>query len=699
MRKMISLFTLVFVLFLASCSGPKQEVLTDPEIDGSQINVELGHAGNMSAVTFSPDGKYVASSSYDYRIIIWDYQTGHQVMAINPQSSDDALNYMSLNYTSDGTKLLAGGYGQVDIYNVADGSLLKSVEVYGFDGKSLAISPDDKFFAIDGDDDNAFLYSIDAGTSSVTFEGHTGSIYKLAFSPDGKMLASASYDSTVIVWDVETGDAVKTIQENNEINYIAFNNTSNIFAYSVDDEDQTHVWDADAMKELNVIDEEAEYIVFMGDNLLLREYSDIKEINIETGEEIMSIDDYGYKLAVSSDNAHIAGVSSRGVTVFDASTGNVVNEFGKDTRMALKLHVSASGKFIVAECNHKSGSGGPDILSFAVDTTNGFTAYPTSGSGCNSMSFRGNEDVIFAEEYYGEAYYYNLASGQSISKIEDKVTEPFNITSDGKLLIAEDKEESDSYAIFDAATGDKIKELVNTDAYLYFTGITPDDKYYVILTMDFFKVFELPSGNEVKSFDREDMDDIVFVDQLSDGKYVVGRASYDGFSLCDMMTGEVVFFVKDINAKSAALNSDKNTVAIACDDWTVKIFDIAQNAQTQTLKSHTAVLKSVTYTPDGKYLISSAADNQIKVWDLQGTLVLTIVGLEKLSDYDGETKDWVAFAPNGRYDGTQAGIDKFLYFDKAGERVPASTYKDQCYTKNLIGRTLGQNFIEVAVAE
>ena len=310
------------------------------------------------------------------------------------------------------------------------------------------------------------------------------------------------------------------------------------------------------------------------------------------------------------------------------------------------------------------------------------------------MDFKGKEDVVFAEEFYGELLYYDLKTGNSLSKIEDKVTDPVSITSDGTLLIAEDKKNSGAYAIFNPKTGEKIKDLVNSSAYHYFSGITPDDKYYVMLTMDFFKVWELPSGNEVKNYKREEMDNVKFVDMTADGKYIVGRADTREFKICDILTGEVLFIVKDIEPKYAALNLDKNIVAIACDDWTVKVYDIAKNAQVSTLKGHLSSVVNVCYTPDGKYLLSSAQDNQTKVWDsATGKELLTIIGLEKLGEYKGKTKDFVVFAPNGRYDGTEAGISQFLFMTKGTERLPVDAYKDKCYTPNLIGRTLGQNFI------
>ena len=694
MKNIITLFALAIVVVLNSCSGSKEEILQDPEIDAT-IQVELGHYWNISDVAFSPDGKTIASTAYDGKIIVWDYASKHQVFDIKYATSDDyTANYLSVSYTSDGLQIIAGKNNSVDIFDAKDGTKLKSIEVSGFYGEVIAISSDDKFAAVEGSDDIISIIDLASGTVSKTFEGHTSSINQIDISPDGKMLASAAYDSTACIWNIETGELVKKIDANDEVKLIAFNTSSDKFVLHVDDSDEIEIWDLASMKKINSIETDPESFMFSGENLLVHEYSKVVLYNIETQEEISSYEDYGYNMSVNSNNSLIVTTGSKGIVVTNLNDGSVVSMFGKDTRYVSKVHVSPTGKFIVTENSHKSGSGGPDILSYAIDTSANFSAYPTSGSGYNILDFYGNTDQIFAEESYGEVVHYDLTTGNSINMVEDKYTDPICITSDGALLIGEDKENSDTYAVFKTKTGEIVKELITTSAYHYFSGITPDDKYFVMLTMDFFKVWEISSGKEVATYEREEMDGAVFIDMTADGKYVIGRADSYDFFITDIMTGENIFFVEDINPKSAALNTDKNTVAVACDDWSVKVFDIAANKQTQTLEGHSAVVTGIAYTPNGKFLLSAAQDNQLLVWDNTGKLALTIIGLEKLSDYEGKTKDFVVFAPNGRYDGTEAGIEQFLYFDKNGERKPASEYKDQCYTPNLIGRTLGQNFAE-----
>ena len=192
------------------------------------------------------------------------------------------------------------------------------------------------------------------------------------------------------------------------------------------------------------------------------------------------------------------------------------------------------------------------------------------------------------------------------------------------------------------------------------------------------------------------MDNIYFLDKTADGKYIAGRKNSGTFTITDFMTAEEIFKTENIKPEGAALSPDKNVVAVACNDWTVKVYDLKLNKQTLTLEGHYTALNSVTFTPSGKHIISSASDNQTIVWDAAtGTKLLTLVAFNKLGEYEGQAKDFLVVAPNGRYDGTEAAINQFLYFEKAGKHISATEYKEKCYTPNLLGKTLGQEFIVV----
>ena len=51
------------------------------------------------------------------------------------------------------------------------------------------------------------------------------------------------------------------------------------------------------------------------------------------------------------------------------------------------------------------------------------------------------------------------------------------------------------------------------------------------------------------------------------------------------------------------------------DDNTLKVWDAQTGQETLTLKGHSESVTSVSYSPEGKRIISSSRDNTVKIWD------------------------------------------------------------------------------------
>ena len=116
-----------------------------------------GHSSMVRSVVFSPDGKSLASGSYDKTIKLWD--------------------------TAGGTELFT----------------LKGHSHFVY---SVAFSPDGKHLASGSEDKTIKLWDTVTGRKLLTLEGHSGGVHSVAFSPDGKRLASGSYDTTIKIWEV-----------------------------------------------------------------------------------------------------------------------------------------------------------------------------------------------------------------------------------------------------------------------------------------------------------------------------------------------------------------------------------------------------------------------------------------------------------------------------------------------------------------
>lgn len=95
------------------------------------------------------------------------------------------------------------------------------------------------------------------------------------------------------------------------------------------------------------------------------------------------------------------------------------------------------------------------------------------------------------------------------------------------------------------------------------------------------------------------------------------------------------FWVLGGNVFDIAFSKDGQSMAVACDDGVVRIFDGKTNVLRQTLTGHTATVYAVVYSPDAKKLVSCSGEydkpqtpqGEIIIWDLAtGTAEVTMKG-------------------------------------------------------------------------
>ncbi|KAG2171323.1 hypothetical protein INT43_002945 [Umbelopsis isabellina] len=93
-------------------------------------------------------------------------------------------------------------------------------------------------------------------------------------------------------------------------------------------------------------------------------------------------------------------------------------------------------------------------------------------------------------------------------------------------------------------------------------------------------------------------------------------------------------------------------VAVACDEETIRMFNVSDISIVIPIKGHKRFVKCVEFDPKGKYLISSSCDGEVRVWDLDSaeggvSCVTTLPAIMPTSDQDSNIRGTVSWRPDG----------------------------------------------------
>ena len=214
----------------------------------------VGHTGEVWDAAISPDGRLLASASFDHTIKLWDVATGQLERTLRGHQE----RAYSVGFNKDGSRLVSASADKTAIiWNVASGKALHVLRghvdnvrcaAFSFDGFTVvtgswdgnlrawnartgqlfracttsagwitrvAFSPDSRWVAVGGSSGRAEVWDIYSGRVTQTFDSKLGPILSVAFSPDGWRIATtnnAAGVGVVKIWDVLTGREIRSFK-------------------------------------------------------------------------------------------------------------------------------------------------------------------------------------------------------------------------------------------------------------------------------------------------------------------------------------------------------------------------------------------------------------------------------------------------------------------------------------------------------
>ncbi len=234
-------------------AGNGDPQLAPPSLVAVLGEPELIQGGNIPSLSFSPDGRWLASASVDGTMLLRDASTGQTRQRIR----GGRFGVSNVAFAPDSQTLVAQADGRIKLWPIGQDVEPSAVLQLDVEWLHMALSPDGRFLAACGADGvvklwnwgqwdkplvlpavgasgwSILAFSADGellacgwrwGTPKIAVYGTRDGALKqtlaaehgkgttcLAFSSDGKYLASTDPDRETKVWDPASGDAVERL--------------------------------------------------------------------------------------------------------------------------------------------------------------------------------------------------------------------------------------------------------------------------------------------------------------------------------------------------------------------------------------------------------------------------------------------------------------------------------------------------------
>ncbi|MEE1835052.1 nSTAND1 domain-containing NTPase [Streptomyces sp. SP17KL33] len=555
----------------------------------------LGHGGAVYLTSFSPDGKYLATASYDRSVRLWDVADPSRAKALGRPLTGHTSWVSSAVFAPDGRTLAsAGDDGTIRMWDVRDPRAPRALgaPLDGHDGTIflIAFSPDGETLASVGEDHTVRLWDV-SDPAQVTalgepLTGHSAPVRAVAFGPDGKTLATGGDDNTIRLWDVADPRAPRAVGpvlkgHTSLVHSLAFSPDGRTLASGSSD-NTVRLWDVAEPRRARAL-----------------------------GAPLTGHTGPIWSVAFSPDGSTLAAASADSTAslwnVADPAYPSQVGEplAGASGEM-FALGFSPDGRTLA------TGSGDSKVRLWSV---------PTSDMVGRNGVFRPDGRVLATAGRDGRIRLWNVAEpgrpvllGKAFT-LKDSGNRSLSFSPDGRTLSIV----AGNRALYLWDVSDPARPLLRgsplplriryTDAQAY----SPDGR---VLATSY-------GDHDVQLWDVRDPSRVVPL-----GKPLTGHKGY---------------------ILALVFSPDGRTLASGSADGTIRLWDVADPARSRRLDgpltAHRGAVSDLVYSPDGRTLASGGGDDTVRLWDVSDPREATRLGAPLV----GHTEAIVSltFSPDG----------------------------------------------------
>lgn len=553
------------------------------KLSGERVNhVIRDEKLSPQSVVFSPDGTRFAVAYSRHKIRIFDTKSGLELRTF--QGAGKGITAVA--FSPDGKSLAScswnvsqarGVWGIVEIWNSETGADEANFE-YGIKPLSdIEYSPDGKFLAVGSWEvqDTVAVWRVGNWTASFVLESEKNDDYKavqsISFSPDGKLLAAGGKDSAVRIWEVESRKRLHTFSgHTKDVNGVAFSRDGKSL-YSVSTDQTLRIWNAADGTERSVLhghDKRANAVAVSSDDSVFTGASDSsvrKWLSRPRRPSILRVVDTAYGLAFSPDSktAVTAGWGGK-IRVWDHVTGAAIADWDAHGQSANSVAFSPDGKRLASIGNDGriklwDSESRREIRTFGDEVR---------GGQLTTIAFCGPNRLISATT--DSATIFDVATGAA-SKILNAKTTVVACSPDGSVVATGGSE--GAITVWNAITGAEIRKSAAHKSRVMSVAFSADGRRIVSAAGRSAVVLDTRTLAVVLTLDGHD-DGIFGVSISPDGTRIVTSSADQTVKFWDSATGaNVLTLTFDAPVYGAYFDRSGRELWTLPMDKTVRVFN------------------------------------------------------------------------------------------------------------------------------
>lgn len=516
------------------------------------------NGSEFKGMTFSPDGKILATMDLHEGIILCEVSSGNRLAQLRGEGlTGPGSGYGSVVFSPDGRMLASGRGENLYCWNPLTQKMLRRAKVTGKSVSALAFSPDSSTLAAGAVDGSLLLWDAGTGREIRRLRDHGDAIQSIAFSPDGTTLATGSGipvneggklqdDQCLVLWEVATGKATAKLDRHPRgVTSVAFSRD--------------------------------------GSSLIVGAGGAVSKYDPATHQEIGPVrghtDSVG-SLAFSPDGKSLAsGAGDHTVRLWNPATGKEVRQLAGCKQSIDSVAFAPNGAFIAA-------STGEGIIRFwdlnkPNDCSNiNVNKDPKHPSGQTAIAFSPNGTRLASVSQFGPVSIWDVATKERIQALGDgeRIGPCIAYSPDGKFLAsgADHHGLSPVPLLWEATSGKEGPRLAG-------------------LVRSGFPVTFSPGG-----------------------ELLAAVTSETTICLWQTATGRIYGTLKcESGLFRAIFSPDGKMMATTGHDHTVRIWEVATGQERHRFVGHHGFAWTAAFNPAGTTLATGGADTTVLIWDLR----------------------------------------------------------------------------------